>query len=336
LTQNERSCSDDVARKSSKMWLNEVDARTTCILNNETDPFADQIECRDELHPLDPDTGDAGVDSDILAAHNNVLRGIANSCSGTSLDVIGFPGECYWPDGSAFSVSSLVSCMYNTHHGLLIPYIDILSPSTTRCGNGDLNFGEQCDDGDTDFERGELCRANCTMINLCGDTDGNREVTVADALFIIRVTVGLDSCALELCDLDGSGNITVTDVLLALALATGQEIETSCPVAVAMTCGNGVIDRGEMCDDGDTDWQFGESCNASCQHVDCGDPNDSGTITGVDASIILDAAANLRDCDFSVCDLDGNGRLTSGDVLIALNAASGQEVELRCPAPETF
>jgi cysteine-rich repeat protein len=336
LTTAERSCSDDVARKSSKMWLNEVDARTTCIIGNETDPFADQIDCRGESHPLDPDTGDAGVDSDILAAHNNVLRGVANSCSTTSLDVVGFPGECYWPDGSAFSVSSLVQCMYNTHHSWLIPYIDLLSPSTTNCGDGDLNFGEQCDDGNTDFERGQLCRANCTLINMCADTDGNRVISVADALFIMRVIVGLDSCALELCDVDGSGNITATDVLLALALATGQDVEPMCPVAVALTCGNGVIDRGELCDDGDTDWQFGESCNASCQYVACGDPNDSGTITGVDAAFILDAAANLRDCAFSVCDVDGNGRLTSSDVLIALNAASGQEVELRCPAPNAF
>jgi len=336
LTLAERSCSDDAARKSSKMWINEVDARTTCLRNQATDPFADQVECRDEFTSLDPDTGDAGIDSDIVSAHNNVLRGVANSCSNASLTPIGFPGECHVPEGSEFTVASLVQCMYTSHHTLLIPYIDLLSPSTTRCGNNELDFAEQCDDGNTDFERGQLCRANCTMITDCGDADGDTKNTIADALFIVRVVVGLDSCALELCDLDGSGNITATDVLLALAVAVGQDVELDCPVPVAVTCGNGLIDRGEQCDDGDIEWNFGESCTASCQTVACGDPNDSGTITGLDARFILDAAANLRDCDFSICDLDGNGRLTTSDVLIALAAASGLEVDLRCPAPVVF
>jgi hypothetical protein len=72
----------------------------------------------------------------------------------------------------------------------------------------------------------------------CGDpiADGSiavaalpQAVTASDALFILRAGVGLGSCETCVCDVDGSGSITATDALLALAYAVGQPVELECP-----------------------------------------------------------------------------------------------------------
>jgi hypothetical protein len=64
---------------------------------------------------------------------------------------------------------------------------------------------------------------------LCGDTDGNLDVTASDALFNLTVAVGLESCDPCLCDADGSGGITAKDALVILKKAVGLGVPTSCP-----------------------------------------------------------------------------------------------------------
>ena len=53
--------------------------------------------------------------------------------------------------------------------------------------------------------------------------------TATDALFILRVSVSLDSCELCVCDVDGSGLVAATDALATLQLAVSQPIELNCP-----------------------------------------------------------------------------------------------------------
>jgi hypothetical protein len=54
-------------------------------------------------------------------------------------------------------------------------------------------------------------------------------VTATDALFVLRAAVGSETCALCVCDVNGSASITASDALLALNFAVGQPIELMCP-----------------------------------------------------------------------------------------------------------
>lgn len=116
---------------------------------------------------------------------------------------------------------------------------------------------------------------------------------------------------------------------LAGAGAVFPGVSISVPADV---CGDGVTTSEEDCDDGDTNWQQGESCNAECHALDCGDPNDSGTRTAGDALFALRSAVGVTTCDLSVCDASGNGTVAASDALLILRKAVGGSVTLACPA----
>jgi len=66
-------------------------------------------------------------------------------------------------------------------------------------------------------------------VPLCGDANGDGEITATDALATLRAAVGSSSCPLAICDADGSGMVTATDALLLLKRAVGQPVELTCP-----------------------------------------------------------------------------------------------------------
>jgi hypothetical protein len=70
--------------------------------------------------------------------------------------------------------------------------------------------------------------ANLSVGVLGGDALAN-EITASDALFILFASLELQTCELCICDINGSGSITATDALLALASAIGQSITFNCP-----------------------------------------------------------------------------------------------------------
>jgi hypothetical protein len=59
--------------------------------------------------------------------------------------------------------------------------------------------------------------------------------TATDALYVLRTGVGLASCQITVCDIDGSCAITAGDALRVLAIATGQQIELDCTACGATT-----------------------------------------------------------------------------------------------------
>jgi PAS domain S-box-containing protein len=99
------------------------------------------------------------------------------------------------------------------------------------------------------------------------------------------------------------------------------------------------IAKGETetdeCDDGDTDWSAGESCNGTCQILACGDPDDTGTIRASDALLILRVAVGSATCEACVCNVDSSSSgspVSASDALRVLRAAVGTAVEIVCPA----
>jgi cysteine-rich repeat protein len=97
------------------------------------------------------------------------------------------------------------------------------------CGNGKLELGEACDDGN--HADGDGCSANCTIeVPVCGNgkLEGN-----------------------EACD-DGN-------------YADGDGCSANCTIEVPV-CGNGRVEAGEECDDGNCD--NGDGCSSECK-VEC-------------------------------------------------------------------
>ena len=97
------------------------------------------------------------------------------------------------------------------------------------CGDGVVDTGEQCDDGNT--SNGDGCSATCqneTHTPTCGD--------------------GVVDVATETCD---DGNTT-----------SGDGCSATCQTETVNKCGNGHLDSGEACDDSNT--MAGDGCSATC------------------------------------------------------------------------
>ena len=122
-----------------------------------------------------------------------------------------------------------------------------------NCGNGILDPGEQCDDGNN--IDGDGCDANCTP-TACGNgihtagedcDDGN---TVSGD--------GCDSnCTFPRC---GNGVTAGTEQCDDGNAVDGDGCDSNC---THTACGNGVVTTGEECDDGNL--VDGDGCDANCQ-----------------------------------------------------------------------
>jgi len=242
LLSQDTTCANDAAVKSSHMYSTEIEDRTVnCELKRLQYNLPQEVNCRAEIDPLAPGTGDDTVDTNIVQDHNDVLRGIANSCKLADLTLLGFPHRCPNPppDGSSlFSIAALTECMYKTHHFDIVDFVDGMIPSTKMCGNCviDAENGEECDDGNNTWKRGEVCRFNCSLNSTCGDPDDSGGITIRDALFILRAAVGLEMCDLSLCDINGDGKFNTTDALLALRAVVGLPVDLHCNPPQKLSC----------------------------------------------------------------------------------------------------
>lgn len=331
---NERTCQDQLARLSSRLTSTEFDHRGHCLLRQSRQalPPPPEVDCRREVDLQDPMTGRNPLDDDIVESHNHVLVYLPNACPAINLEKLGFPWMCPSPDNnSIFSLPELTECMFDFHHYNVIRFVDVIFPCSTKCGNGYLNVEEDCDDGDNDWMRGDFCRNDCSQVE-CGDTDDDGDQDIVDALYVLRSAVGLEQCTLLICDVTGDLRIRASDALRLLQWSVGLPVVLTCP-DVSTTCGNGFLEAKETCDDGDSVYEDGDFCNSACLLVLCGDTDDSGSVTILDAQYILNASVDNVPCDDSVCDITGNGLINSTDALRALMHSVGLPIVFNCPAP---
>lgn len=99
-------------------------------------------------------------------------------------------------------------------------------PIVAICGNGDLETGEDCDDGNT--TNGDGCSDSC-------------------------LSEGSDTCSME-CSVSGDSCVSDDDC--------DVDAGESCGVVGSGCCGDGVVSGAEECDDSNT--QSGDGCSASC------------------------------------------------------------------------
>ncbi len=333
LDQFEIGCADSLSRHSANMFRVEVEERGKCLLKQVQRLESELTDCRAEVDPLSPQTGRDITDNNVVMAHNFILRAIANECPAIDLGNLGFPHQCPAPDLplSVFPLSNLVECMFRSHHAETFRFVDLMFPCSTMCGNGFLDLEEQCDDGDNDWGGGELCRINCTRID-CGDPNDDGVRNATDSLFLLQAAVGLQSCDLQVCDVNSDLRVLANDALQHLQFVVGLPVELTCPL-LSVTCGNGFLEDLESCDDGDNLYQYGDYCNATCRSVACGDTDDSGLVNILDAQYVLHAAVGNVACTDEICDVTGNAAVNSTDALRVLMRSVGLFAEFNCPAP---
>ena len=151
------------------------------------------------------------------------------------------------------------------------------------CGNGTLDPGEECDDGNTDDT--DACPSTCRNAT-CGDgfvwagaeecDDGNAlpgDGCETDCTWTCETAAECDDG--EACN----GAETCTGHVCAAGTPPAEETPCTPPgggagvcrggVCAAVACGNGRVDPGEECDDGNTDNT--DACLSTCRNATCGD-----------------------------------------------------------------
>jgi cysteine-rich repeat protein len=125
------------------------------------------------------------------------------------------------------------------------------------CGNGILQTGEQCDDGNT--TTGDGCSSTCTLgIPVCG----NGILQAGEACDDHNKTSG-DGCSAT-CTLEspacGNGILQAGEQCDDGNTTTGDGCSSTCLIGVPV-CGNGMLQSGEACDDHNK--TSGDGCSAT-------------------------------------------------------------------------
>ena len=206
------------------------------------------------------------------------------------------------------------------------------------CGNGLLEAGEGCDDGNN--MNGDGCTAACEIEdgNPCA-ADGECASGVCDMNEMPPICEPAGSCgngeldATESCD---DGNLTTGDGCSNVCLLEDGEPCTDnvqCVSAIcdgvdsnscepANACGNGALEGNEACDDGDT--AAGDGCGPECLfELGAGPCDDDAQCE----STICDTVGSNSCEPVNVC---GNGTLETGEVCDDGNASSGDGCGQRC------
>jgi len=188
------------------------------------------------------------------------------------------------------------------------------------CGNGVVDAGEVCDDGNV--KDGDKCSATCLSTEGCGNgildpdeicDDGNNQ--------------GGDGCAANCLSNEACGNGEIDEDISEVCDDGNNRDGDGCSASCSSSeiCGNAIIDaiNNEVCDDGNRDNTDGCSndcistldCGNDIQDVENGEECDDGNDDNTDGCIIhpelLCKKASCGDgfvfADKEECDGNGNG-----------------------------
>ncbi|KKW17394.1 MAG: Multiple EGF-like-domain protein 3 [Candidatus Magasanikbacteria bacterium GW2011_GWA2_50_22] len=185
----------------------------------------------------------------------------------------------YWPNCGEACTNAALGGQFNVvmQADLTSNAASVTNPSNFSlwalpCGNGTVDRGEDCDDGNT--QNGDGCSNTClhegsSFTNQCGDgnvdtfedcDDGN--TTSDDGCSDRCLNEGMRSGAWRIVDLTGP---TRREIREGATAGTGETL------VMIGTCGNGGAPQrvtpsglGEECDDGNT--QNGDGCSSTCLH----------------------------------------------------------------------
>lgn len=221
--------------------------------------------------------------------------------------------------------------------------LEVCRPLT--CGDEIIDDGEECDDGNDN--ENDRCPSTC-FDAFCGDgfvwdeaggveecDDGNAvddDGCDTDCTWSCSENGDCDDeefCnGVETCDMDAHMCVpgvpaedgTVCDLLV---VADGVCREGMC---VSPNCGDGTVEPGEECDDGNTD--DSDACLTTCQDAECGDGFVWDGMEACDDGNTDDGDACLTTCVVARC---GDGLLHDGvESCDDGNGASGDGCDLDC------
>ncbi len=225
----------------------------------------------------------------------------------------------------------------------LTPANNIDSETTTvmlLCGNGQVNAGEVCDDGNG--TNGDGCnndcrRSNgepCTIDNQCSsgvcdptsmtcepaNTCGNGELEPANnEVCDDGNTAPNDGCESD-CRLSNGQGCTMDS-----QCASGECNEQTGLCVPAIGCGNGVLNAGEICDDGNT--INGDGCETTCRRTD-----------GQPCTMDNQCHSGVCDPDSGTCEpanVCGNGEVENAEVCDDGNSTDGDGCNTDCKLSDT-
>jgi cysteine-rich repeat protein len=175
------------------------------------------------------------------------------------------------------------------------------SCDAAKCGDGIVTPPEECDDGNN--VNGDGCDNNCKFS--CVTSDPTRNCTPADSC----QGQGKCSDATHVC----SAGTPLPDNTMCM---TGHDYCKSgmCTVPV---CGNGVVEPGEMCDDGGLNGTKNDPCNAMCGFA-CSNPL---TDCGAAPKCEKFSCTTMHTCQ-AIADPTQNGN-NCGTGLVCKNGACG-------------
>jgi cysteine-rich repeat protein len=220
------------------------------------------------------------------------------------------------PDSPTLDAGDNDHCPATDQRGVPRPYgaaCDIGAYERTLCGNGILDPGEQCDDGNLNPFDG--CTTTCT---LCG----NGVITPPEQCDDGNLVNG-DACEAD-CTLSGCGNgiLDCGEQCDDGNTVDGDGCDSNC---TPTRCGNGVVTAGEQCDDGNT--VDGDACEADCTLpgcgngiVDLGEQCDDGNRNPFDGC--------TNDC--TVC---GDGKVTAPEECDGGTAPNASDCDTQCRRP---
>jgi cysteine-rich repeat protein len=171
---------------------------------------------------------------------------------------------------AGFALIVTVTCASGCAEGQTLP------PPEPKCGDGERQGDELCDDGaDNSDTRADACRTSCSFAT-CGDgvVDGGEECDDGNAAShdgcsatcVTEFVCGDRTCEVargESCALCADDCCVCGD--MECTAAFGETCE-SCPGECCPACGNGALDGGEACDDGNH--VAGDGCSPGCQDED--------------------------------------------------------------------
>jgi cysteine-rich repeat protein len=174
------------------------------------------------------------------------------------------------------------------------------------CGNGVVEVGESCDDGNT--LDGDGCSATCAKEGVCGNGILEPGEECDDENFQPG-----DGCDAE-CNVEtgcGNGFLDVGEGCDDDNRVSGDGCSATCvDEEPGSACGNGIWEIGEGCEDGNID--DGDGCSATCEREDgCGD----GVLTSpeqCDDGNNVSGDGCMYDCRMEfvpndgICDVDNN------------------------------
>jgi len=175
-----------------------------------------------------------------------------------------------------------------------------ITPPT--CGDGRVDPGEACDDGNL-VDRDD-CRADCRAA-VCGDGVPNvlgKKVEACDD----GNPLDTDSCTTQ-CKPAVCGDGVRFQALEACDDGNGDDSDGCTSACKLATCGDGIQQAGEQCDDGNA--SAADACLPTCVAATCGDGVVRAGSEACDDGNSVDGDACLNSCQLPAC---GDGVIWEG------------------------